>query len=299
MNSGGALRTPEKRTDSDAPRSGIRSVPRPSLKAPKAPPAPLRSALVVPSASSARTVKPSLPPPPPSQLSRNPGPPRESVRAAVRPRISRVELGPRLAQRPTLDTIVNEAMTAPPEPLAAPEPVTMAVVVEESPACARVVPAAPPIPPPVELKPEPAPKPNPVSRTFTTTAQDWPIAQVPSAPGLLLPEFGLPPTGAPGPRLLSLPAFLPPPGMLDEASNCNVALIRDSEAVPNPSVVAPRPPMGGLNQREELVPAVVLDPQELATFSSPGLVQRMQGLPRWLCFASGVAAGVRATLLLV
>lgn len=178
----------------------------------------------------------------------------------------------------------------------------MPVVVEEAAASARVVPAAPPIPPPVELKPEPAPKPNLVSRTFTTTAQDWPIAQVPSAPALLLPEFGLPPSGAPGPTLLSLPAFLPPPGMFDEASNCNVAVIRDSEAVPNPSVVAPLPPTSGLNladsQREELVPAVVLDPHELATFKSPGLLQWMQGLPRWLCFAGGVAAGVVATLLL-
>ncbi len=265
-------------------------MPRPPLKAPKAPP-PLKSALVS-SRLPAASVKPSEPPS--SQL---PPPARESVRAAVRPRPSRLDLGLRAAQRPTLDTIVNEAMTAPPAPLATPEPAPAIVVPE-----ARVVPAAPPIPPPRELKAELPRKPQPVSRGFTTTAQDWPIAQVPSAPALLLPEFGAPPSGAPGPTQHSLPAFLPPPGMFDEASNCNVAVGCD-EVAEELSPVAPRPLAEPILEHrpieEQPVPAVVLDPRELATFKSPGLLQLIQGLPRWLCFAGGVAAGVLATLLLV
>jgi hypothetical protein len=320
--------TPPPRFDSDAPPSGIRTtVPRPASKSPasvrpvltppplvrpSAPPAEAVEAEVVVDARPSKT-----PPPLPRRAPASPGTsadgarntsiaaPPPSARAAVKPRAPRVEtLSP--ATRPTLKTIVNEGMTAPPVATEAPPSAPRAVVASPLPARPAI---APPPPIPVSSRPSsvesapPAPKSsqsNPPPRTFATTAQDWPIAKVPSAPGMLEPGFGSPPKVAASTLEVaserSLPAFRPPADMLlHEAAKVEAAndgVFVETVARGDDDVA---PPVVHDMVVEQAHPVFEADEVELP-FHSP-LRDRLAQLPRWACFAAGLAAGVVVTLI--
>jgi hypothetical protein len=223
----------------------------------------------------------------------------------VKPRAPRIEkLDP--AVRPTLKTIVNEGMTAPPPPVAE-APTSVLRSAPQAPAAVEAVAApsprpaiAPPPPIPVASRPgaRESSQASLPARTFTTTAQDWPIAKVPSAPGLLEPGFGSPPRaaadGAEAASERSLPAFLPPADMLLhpaaqlEAANDGARVEHLSRA---DDEVAP--PVVHDMAIDQALPGFQADDVVLP-FHTP-LAARLAQLPRWAFFAAGLAAGVVAT----
>ncbi len=416
-----ALKAPERRPDSEAPQSGVRmqSVPRPSARPSTLRPPPPRRVASAPEsaplakiasetkgvagggalvagakAPAAKPMKPTTKPPSVGPASAKPTvtaaaspssipAPRESVRAAVRPRaprsiprpvstfvtalsdtteqpvateveaelIEEVATAPSIADTlrpeaalvapPSIDTVTSESAVtnrapAEPEVVAAPSSTPLELDAETLALAAHpALPPPPPVPSSLGLKVDNRPKLVAPPRTFTTTASDWPIAQVPSAPTLLLPEFGDRPHGAPDPTRFSLPAFLPPPGMLLEPSNGN-AIIETSRApeqsdvhVHGSVVDAPREAPSALSfiapvaskpasnddagivfvapLGEDVASADLAAPMDAAFAAfdeqQPAAQTRLfpqalvDRLPRWACFAAGIGLGVVVTLL--
>jgi hypothetical protein len=75
----------------------------------------------------------------------------------------------------------------------------------------------------------PSPKPTPIRfRSMVTTAQDWPLVRPPVPPS---PTFGIPRAEGARISLHSLPAFSPPPELVDKAAMERLSLGFDDEIV--------------------------------------------------------------------